>query len=109
MSDKKIPVGEFIDRYGNRIVRGDVIVYGNNLGRCAKTAVGKVLSIFETDPKYYWQNKEKAYKLAILSIQSDFGNGTGDAKKVTLQETERVLKYPVDLLPKHIREKLELA
>ena len=102
---EKIKLDSFTDRYGNEIVRGNVIVYGNNLGRCAKTAIGKVLDIFDGEEDY-WGRKQA--RLSILSIQSDHRPTkkypeTGDLKKVMLKETDRVLLYSKDFLPPHLR------
>lgn len=99
----------FIDRFGHTIPVGGTIVYGNNLGRCAKTAIGQILRIYTVpDPWREDLNRRKIH-LKVASVQDDTGHYREKPyiKNVTLSETERVLKYEWDSLPRHIQQLLE--
>ncbi len=66
---------EYVDRLGNHIRPGDWVVYGRNLGRCATTALGRVVEVKPKTPSYQgFYNRPRA-------------------KRVTLQEVDRVLLY----------------
>ena len=88
----------FVDRFGNQIYIGDVIVYANSAGRSAKTAVGLVVDIKPTDPNsssYSWCKE----KLIVVSLQSDCDRWRDMyASKVTLSVSERILKYSKEFI-----------
>ena len=94
--DLRVDIPFYLDREGNSIKVGDYIVYGNNLGRCAQTALGRVTRIVEK-PKFAWsRTSEKVKSIQIVSVQDKWGDAY--PKKVWIQEVDRVLKYPVTLV-----------
>jgi hypothetical protein len=99
----------FIDRHGNVILVGDTVVYGNSLGRCSKTAVGMVLRIYTVPDPWYKGPGRRAIHMRICSVQDDVGFASNGpyAKDVTISQSERVLKYPNNLLSHTTRLILE--
>lgn len=108
-NDKRVEIPEFTDRFGNKIVVGDIIVYGNIAGRSGKTAVGKVLTIYSEPYRYGYGDKAEdrvSYSMRVCSIQDDTWDRP-QAKNVTLTETIRILRYAEYLLSDEILDLLE--
>ena len=82
------------------------------LGRCAKTALGRVTAIFERPDRVY---RDGAYvetmvpSVQVDSLQDDVGfrKDRMKVKRVTLRETERVLKYEAKLVSSKVKRLFE--
>lgn len=102
--DKRVEADLFTDRFGNEIRVGDFIVYGNSAGRGAKTAVGKVVTIYASPARWYNSKEgDLDYAMRVCSIQDDM-HGSPNAKNVTLTRTQRVLKFAPEFLSHEIRD-----
>lgn len=101
----------FYDRMDNLIEVGDVLVYANLLGRCARTSVGVVLEIKPKEPD---RRGNARTSIKIRSFQDGFHAVGGQyvnstyAKDVWLHETDRVLRYDRKYLSKEVRVLLGL-
>lgn len=93
--------------------RVTIIVYGNHAGRCAKTAIGKVINIYSVPSNrgYLAPAGERHTRMRVCSIQDDTGyrKDRAYAKNVNLLELERVIKYPKQFVSNKIAEALEIG
>ncbi len=107
MSDiEKIPQEFFEDKAGQKVVRGDYIVYGHNLGRCAGLRFGKVLDIYLA--RRTWGRVEDSWRIVIRGVDDDWGSREPQllAKKSFLQFPDRIMKVN-ELFPEKYRKLLK--
>lgn len=94
---------KFTDRFGNVLGPGDYVVYGRNLGRCATTAIGRVVEIKLKESRYphvqaLANDGKPDVKIVLDSVQDDQGHDRMEGlppriKRLTIQESERVILY----------------
>ena len=106
MSDgKKVEVESFTDKAGQTVKRGDYIVYGSLLGRCAALKFGKVINI-KCGPGYY-NNDSLLWSITVASIEHSWGTDQMEPceKNGTLQFPNRIVKF--DNLPQNYKNLLD--
>lgn len=97
-SKPKIELDSWTDRNGNVVRVGDGVVYGNSIGRCAKTAFGIVQRIAQTPEGWGGEGQKWKVVIQVLSIQDEhikYRDAT-HTQSVWLQEVDRILWYPKD-------------
>lgn len=97
---------EFQDKAGNPLKRGDFIVYGHALGRCAGLRYGVVVEIKEG--KVDWS--QTGPKLHVFGIDDDWDHRAPTiCRKGVLSFSSRVLKVRKDQIPLNQLSLLEKA
>ena len=89
MSDKKpkyVDIDCYHDKNGERVVVGDIIAYGHNLGRCAGIRFGKVLRIYNSCAG--WQEKYQL-RINVMGLDDDWS-----FEKPKLCQRKGVLQFP---------------
>lgn len=98
------------DKAGQTVSRGDFIVYGHNLDRCAGLRIGKVLDIYMT-PEYSWKTMDEGnlkWRIVVQGVDDDWRDDPLQLtrKKGILQFPDRTMKVN-DLVPLKYRELLK--
>ena len=105
MSTEKIEVHSFIDKAGQEVKRGDYIVYGSLLGRCAALKFGKVVNI---KVGKNWRNEEQ-WAITVSSVDDmSYRHDWKPAlcqKNGTLQFPDRIVKF--DNIPQNYKDILD--
>lgn len=93
---------EFKDKAGVYIFKGDLIVYGHNLGRCAGLRYGKVLDIIVK--RADWRCETDTVKLKVRGVDDDWDSREAEllSRVSYLQFNGRVLRVSREQVPGHI-------
>lgn len=84
-----------VDKVGQKIEVGSLVVYGHALGRCAGLRIGKVLRIEEAKKGYSsWDgDTPEGVKITVWGIDDDW-----DHKEIKLCSTRGTLFFPNRIL-----------
>ncbi len=127
MGDKqgKQPIsGPILDKIGQPITPGCIIVYGHALGRCAGLRLGKVLKVSGTTEEIHYQDAPKTvrfeYRISVWGLDDDWLDPNdpervtrrlGEERKAkllekrsTLQFATRVLVIDINSLSKEVQD-----
>lgn len=101
-----------IDKIGQEIKIGSIIVYGHALGRCAGLRIGKVLSLKEEDNKDYLGNinkyQPKIYRIGVIGVDDDWDHREISlARRGCLQFPNRIIVLDEKKVPEKYKMLLD--
>jgi hypothetical protein len=114
-----------LDKIGQKIQRGSIIIYGHALGRSAALKIGKVMGIIPkelTETKRVWRNNQAvwedtpftAFRISVIGLEyldneEDFNPALIPTvgKKSTLYYSSRVVGIDPACFPKSIKDVLD--
>lgn len=103
--NNKVEVGLFIDFAGQKVRRGDYIVYGRIHLQSGELNAAKVVNIKKSVD---WNNKD-SWSITVIALDDDYKDGrsfkTVMSKKITLQFPNRIVKF--DNLPENYKNLLD--
>jgi hypothetical protein len=105
MADEKESLAYFTDKAGRKVCRGDLIVYGHNLGRCAGLRFGVVKDIAKRTTSW---NRQEEFSIRVRGMDDDWNWKPENIKLCdkdgTLMYPDRCLLVTDDALPKEYAE-----
>lgn len=106
-----------LDKLGQEIIPGSLIVYGHALGRCAALRVGEVIKVVEV-PLTSWRDQfwryKPEYRITVRGVNDDMwdveGHGLMLTRRLgTLMFPDRMVVLPDALVPAAYRALLAEA